>query len=163
MATVKELAIEAAKRIRSRMTHKARYMPSMCELRRGDKVNFGNIQVELRHAPMQTPNCTQCGTSLPAGPEPGPSSIELVSQSAAAIIERYFLPRLEAITAQIDVSDVITFDLPLPNGIDACDVGEYEGISVRVARIYDVAADQFLMRFDVLYCEEPDVALPVAA
>lgn len=163
MATAKELAIEAAKRIRGRMTHKARYMSALCELRRGESLGFGDIEVKVQQAPMEPQKCGECGTRLPAGPERGPGTVEFVDNSATAIIDKYFQSRIDAIVAEIDETDIITFDLPVPNGLQGCDLGEYGGISVRAARIYDVAYDAFLMRFDVLYCEDPQVALPIAA
>jgi hypothetical protein len=50
-----------------------------------------------------------------------------------------------------DAFTLVTADLLLPTGVDMAERSNYQGISMRMVRQYDINSDQFPVRFDVLY------------
>lgn len=50
-----------------------------------------------------------------------------------------------------DFATVVTADLEVPRGVDFAAREQFEGVSMRVVRAYDISSDNFPIRIDILY------------
>jgi hypothetical protein len=69
--------------------------------------------------------------------------------------QRFIVPEIaklaESIKACAAGTKIQCFRLPLPGVLDFEERGEHDGFSLRILRAYDVSADVFPIRFDVLF------------
>jgi hypothetical protein len=82
-----------------------------------------------------------------------------------AFLERYFQEAVESLGRQLSESGVgvATFDLPAPCGVFCKARAVYNGVAVRFVGGYDIAADSFVGRIDVLFAHRTAEPATLAA